>query len=207
MCASTRLDTTTRASNNLTGYVDSQISTISNGRKSSADGGFQNGVVQQVCCDERTASGVSGSVGLPTLTQIYSTVREGVVGNVHSGAPPPWLDTAGGDLLSVRPNPSVNKAGKPKLNPKRVGAAWAEKRKIEMEMEMEMEKRGDLPRNSYDSNWLPNFGGVWQSGSRKESRKEFEVEGKRTFKEERQPEMPMHIQPYVSKRMRRDTSE
>ncbi|KAJ7956042.1 TITAN-like protein [Quillaja saponaria] len=86
-----------------------------------------------------------------------------------------------------------------KLNPKRVGAAWGEKRKIELDME----KRGEILRNEFDNNWLPNFGRVWQSGSRKESRKEFEVEKQKLLKVESQPEMPVKRQPYVSKRMRR----
>jgi hypothetical protein len=57
-----------------------------------------------------------------------------------------------------------------KLNPKRVGAAWAEKRRAELEME----KEGEIVPITSDSSWLPNFGSVWQSGTRKESRKEFE---------------------------------
>ena len=89
-------------------------------------------------------------------------------GNVHSGAPPPWLDATEGNLLNVGPKSdlgasSLNKSGKSqKLNPKRVGADWAEKRK----REMEMEKRGEISPNKFDVNWLPNFGRVWQSGSR-----------------------------------------
>lgn len=126
---------------------------------------------------------------------------------MHSGAPPPWLDASGGSQLDVRLKPGVgmsgnivspvSKSGKSsKLNPKRVGAAWAERRKIEMEME----KRGEIVANSFDANWLPNFGRVWQSGSRKESMKEFEVESEKCLKVEGQAEI-IQLQPYISKRM------
>lgn len=84
-----------------------------------------------------------------------------------------------------------------KLNPKRVGAAWAERRKIELELQ----KRGELVSNSYDADWLPNFGRVWQSGSRKESRKEFMGESKTLRKVEHQKDNRCQLQPYISKRM------
>ncbi|KAK4845297.1 hypothetical protein QYF36_003269 [Acer negundo] len=53
-------------------------------------------------------------------------------GNLHSGAPPPWLEAIEGDRLELIAilNSFVsfsNKSGKSKLNPKRVGAAWAER--------------------------------------------------------------------------------
>ncbi|ESR50079.1 hypothetical protein CICLE_v10031832mg [Citrus x clementina] len=122
-------------------------------------------------------------------------------GNVHSGAPPPWFEETQGDQLNVQLNQvsTLNKSGKLKLNPKRVGAAWAEKRK----MEMEMEKRGGIVKSDCDPNWLPNFGRVWQSGSRKESRKEFEFEKQKQTNVHSLSEMPMEIKPYVSKRMRK----
>ena len=114
-----------------------------------------------------------------------STVEKDAEGNVHSGAPPPWFVATEEKPLNGRLIPgsgssnlasSPTKSGKSqKLNPKRVGAAWAEKRKIELEME----KRGEIVTSNFDVDWLPNFGRVWQSGSRKESRKEFEVENKK----------------------------
>lgn len=118
---------------------------------------------------------------------------------MHSGAPPPWLEETQGDQLNVQLNQvsTLNKSGKLKLNPKRVGAAWAEKRK----MEMGMEKRGGIVKSDCDPNWLPNFGRVWQSGSRKESRKEFEFEKQKQTNVHSLSEMPMEIKPYVSKRM------
>ena len=84
-----------------------------------------------------------------------------------------------------------------KLNPKRVGAAWAEKRK----MELEREKRGEITTNASDADWLPNFGRVWQSGSRKESMKEFKKEKLNAPKAEHQDTIEIKICPYVSKRM------
>lgn len=123
---------------------------------------------------------------------------------MHSGAPPPWFEATERDQLNIRLEPvstgfasSLNKSWKSKLNPKRVGAAWAERRKLEIEME----KRGEIVKSDSDPNWLPNFGRVWQSGSRKESRKEFETEKQKQPDVQSLSEMPMKILPYVSKRM------
>ncbi|XP_071686576.1 TITAN-like protein isoform X2 [Rutidosis leptorrhynchoides] len=132
------------------------------------------------------------SAGLQKLTQISSKVSD--TGNVHSGAPPPWFDATNG----VHFDPVV-KTVKSKLNPNRVGAAWAEKRKLEMELE----SKGKLPVKSFDANWLPNFGRVWQSGTRKDSRKQFEEEVKK-LPEEIQSDSSLQLQPYISKRMRRE---
>lgn len=126
------------------------------------------------------------------------------IDNLHSGAAPPWFQATEESQINVQQKPTVgslmslNKSGKSKkLNPKRVGAAWAEKRKIELELE----KRGETVNSDCTANWLPNFGRVWQSGSRKESRKEFEMEKQEFIKPESKSEMPVKIQPYVSKRM------
>ena len=126
---------------------------------------------------------------MPNLTPIF--VYEAAGGNVHSGAPPPWLKAVEEGQLNVGVKPdldsfvsSSSKSGKSKkLNPKRVGAAWAEKRKLELEME----KRGELVKNECDANWLPNFGRVWQSGSRRDSRKEFELEKQKTRQKTNKP--------------------
>ncbi|KAA8540677.1 hypothetical protein F0562_024404 [Nyssa sinensis] len=195
-----------------TGYIDRQHSILYDWGKSSADD-YRNGGMFQAYQDERTVNGEGSFQGLQNLTQISSTVNKEAKGNVHSGAPPPWFDATEGNPLHVRLKPGLgrstlasplNKSGKSqKLNPKRVGAAWAEKRKIELEME----KRGELVTNGFDANWLPNFGRVWQSGSRKESRKEFEVENKKSPKVQNESEMSIKIQPYISKRMRRDAGE
>ncbi|GFZ07999.1 coiled coil protein [Actinidia rufa] len=184
-------------------YMDSHQSRVCNGDKCLANGSLSNGGMYQAHPDERMVNRESSSQGLQILTQISVIAQQETKGNVHSGAPPPWLDATEGKLLNVGPKPdlgasSLNKSGKSqKLNPKRVGAAWAEKRK----REMEMEKRGEISPNKFDANWLPNFGRVWQSGSRKESRKEFVVENKNELTGETQSETSIDIQPYVSKRM------
>lgn len=111
---------------------------------------------------------------------ILSPIEEG---NVHSGAPPPWLQTDDGKISTE--NTAFHQSGVPlsrskvrrlqKLrNPKRVGAAWADKRRAELEREKAGNciQRGDKG----DKGWLPSFGRVWQSGSRTETRKEFEAE-------------------------------
>ncbi|XP_062199186.1 meiosis-specific protein PAIR2-like [Phragmites australis] len=132
------------------------------------------------------------------VQQIHSG---GSKANVHTGAPPPWLEASENDpkklTLSSSPHSSSKKGKSRKLNPKRVGAAWAERRRAEMEME----KRGELVPEISDSSWLPNFGGVWQSGTRKESRKEFEKNHKLHDKKSNH-ELSLEIKPYVSKRMR-----
>lgn len=84
---------------------------------------------------------------------------------------------------------------KSQLYPKQMGAAWEEKRKIEME------RKGEIVTNNFDVNWLPNLDRVWQSGSLKESRKEFEVENKHSSRAELQSETSIKIQPYISKQM------
>lgn len=129
------------------------------------------------------------------ITQISSMPIESADKKVYSEAPPPWIDTS----EAVQMHSNSKKLGKSKrLNPNRVGAAWVEKRKIEMEKE----KRGETIRNGCDASWLPNFGRVWQSGSRRESRKEFEREKQlQKLNVETESEMAIKIQPYVSKRM------
>ncbi|EEF51782.1 conserved hypothetical protein [Ricinus communis] len=142
------------------------------------------------------------------MTQISTMPAKEAGINVHSGAPPPWLEATEENQLNVQLRPisssfiSLSNKPRKKLNPNRVGAAWAERRKIEMELE----KRGEIVSN-YEINWLPDFGRVWQSGSRRESRKEFEKEKQKLSKVESPSDMPITIQPYISKRMRRDACE
>ncbi|KAI3464196.1 hypothetical protein Pfo_020859 [Paulownia fortunei] len=191
---------------NLTGYMDNQHCSNSLAGECSSYGYLSNGSVYS---GVRIANGENISPGLMNLMQISSTSKEAIEGNVHSGAPPPWFDATKGSQLDVAWKPELgdlvsSKAGKSsKLNPKRVGAAWAERRKLELELE----RRGELVNNNFDANWLPNFGRVWQSGTRKESRKEFQMESKASPKADNQSEMLIPLQPYISKRMRRDTSE
>lgn len=138
-------------------------------------------------------------LGFLSLAQISSSAQENG-GNVHSGAPPPWFNGTEANELPRKQKPGLGKVvtsqvrplKSSKLNPKRVGAAWAERRMIELELE----KRGEVSKQ-VDADWLPNFGRVWQSGCRKESRKEFQVENKVSGKVEN----PMLLKPYISKRM------
>lgn len=119
--------------------------------------------------------------------------------NVHTGAPPPWLKANEHDPknLSLRSCALPSRKGKlRKLNPKRVGATWAERRRAEMEME----KQGEIVAATSDSSWLPNFGSVWQSGTRKESRKEFEKSHK-LHDTKSSHDLSLEIKPYISKRM------
>ncbi|XP_010448504.1 PREDICTED: TITAN-like protein [Camelina sativa] len=155
---------------------------------------------------------IKGSYSSPVMTSISSSHSSDACGNVHSGAPPPWLDANDGNSSNVQLNQSDMSSfqakipGKTrKLNPNRVGAAWAERRKIEMEME----KRGHAMNSKVDADWLPNFGRVWQSGTRKESRKEFEKEKRKLIKTESisTESEPVEIQPYISKRARRESGE
>jgi hypothetical protein len=117
---------------------------------------------------------------------------------VHTGAPPPWLKANEHDPnnLLLRSCGPPGKGKSRKLNPKRVGAAWAERRRAEMEME----KRGEIVPETSDSSWLPNFGGVWQSGTRKESRKDFE-KNRKLQDTNSNHELSLEIKPYISKRM------
>lgn len=182
-----------------------------------------NGQLCQVYQGERSVLGVStlwGSHNMPQVpamalqlagvTLVPALTPQMAGGNVHTGAPPPWFEGTDTNQLNFQltlSNKSMsisNKSGKShKLNPKRVGAAWAERRKIEMEME----KRGEAVKSDYNANWLPNFGRVWQSGSRRESRKEFEKEKQKLSSVEIDTEMPIMIQPYISKRMRKDAGK
>ncbi|KAL3618102.1 hypothetical protein CASFOL_038423 [Castilleja foliolosa] len=168
--------------------------------------------LKQVQSGSRLTNGEKVSPGgmcVMNLTHISSTPKMDILGNVHSGATPPWFDTTNGNQLNdaLKPKQSdlvSSKARKSsKLNPKRVGAAWAERRKLELELE----RRGEPVNNNYDANWLPNFGRVWQSGTRKESRKQFQLENKASSEADDESEMLVPLQPYISKRMRKETSE
>lgn len=157
--------------------------------------------------DKVKSSGSSSSSfmasGSQKLTQVSACGTEESGGNVHTGAPPPWLEaTEGLNTKSVK-SQSKKSRNSGKLNPNRVGAVWAEKRK----RELELEKRGEIVASSSDANWLPNFGSVWQSGTRKESRKDFEKEKHKLSKLDAPSEGLLKIQPYISKRMKRDSTQ
>lgn len=155
--------------------------------------------------DRRMSKGMKSSLGSPSITQISLTFQEDSLGNVHSGAPPPWFNAVEKSQLDFVSNPGrsdpfpPNQKKKSKLNPNRVGAAWAERRRVELELE----SKGELVTNTFDVNWLPNFGRVWQSGTRKESRKEFQLENHKSSEVESQSQSRVQLQPYVSKRKRK----
>ncbi|KAG7546274.1 Coiled-coil domain-containing protein 84 [Arabidopsis suecica] len=166
----------------------------------------------QVSQDKKQIGGSYNPPGVVGLSSISSSHSPDAGGNVHSGAPPPWLDANDGNVSNVQLNQSdmarlqAKVPGKNrKLNPNRVGAAWAERRKIDIEME----KSGHATNSNIDADWLPNFGRVWQSGTRKESRKEFEKEKRKLVKTESisTESEPVKIQPYISKRARRESGE
>lgn len=144
-------------------------------------------------------------------------------GNVHSGATPPWIGPSVDEKLLVASSteigPSLEPAKKQLLSrnqerklaklrpPNRVGAAWADMRRAQLEREARGETLEGLPQA--DASWLPNFGRVWQSGSRHDTRKEFEAEKRREAKRLGRPlgkrgapssASPVQFQPYVSKR-------
>ncbi|XP_021775880.1 TITAN-like protein [Chenopodium quinoa] len=166
-------------------------------------------VKTRVCQKQSIASREPFTEGYHSLSRISCEGMDVKNENVHSGARPPWLEgfEACNEHEQSR-GPKVNVTEKNskktnKLNPKRVGAAWAEKRKLELEME----KRGEIIANSSDANWLPNFGGVWQSGSRKESMKGFKKEKLNVPKAESKVESETKLHPYISKRMRQGTND
>ncbi|XP_022736685.1 TITAN-like protein [Durio zibethinus] len=206
-----RTNTSLWNSNDLIAKCSSQQNLLyKNGICPPGNAYLSNVGVCQVYQSGSVANGENSSQGLQSLAQVTLMSTGDAGGNVHSGAAPPWLETADQTLLNDKVKPALSsfisssKSQKfRKLNPKRVGAAWAEKRK----MELEKEKRGEIVNSGCDANWLPDFGRVWQSGSRKESRKEFEIEKQKFFKVESQSDMPIKIQPYISKRMRKDSGE
>ncbi len=101
------------------------------------------------------------------------------LGNVHSNARPPWLTDAEAESLISESTPGLlSNNQKRKLarmrNPKRVGAEWAEQRR---KMKRENIDKGNTQAETLgvdeSAEWLPSFGGVWQSGPRAASKREF----------------------------------
>ncbi|CAM6118783.1 unnamed protein product [Calypogeia fissa] len=108
-------------------------------------------------------------------------------GNVHSGAAPPWLRQNLGEADSSGSLLPLSRTQQAKLskiqNPNRVGAAWAQRRRAELEAE----KNGEMltMQGKDGSLWFPSFGRVWQSGPRRDTRKEFEAEKHAELKKNR----------------------
>lgn len=129
----------------------------------------------------------------PSLRPFSSEVNQL---NVHAGGPPPWFEinqTKEDTNTNTPAFQSFHSRKSKRVNPKRVGAAWAEKRRAELKME-----KGEVVPKS----WLPNFGSVWQEGTRKKSRKEFEMRNRMHSGNESSPEISPKVQPYISKRHR-----
>ncbi len=85
-------------------------------------------------------------------------------GNVHSGAPPPWLGEGGGaeaEVVAGRKRPRQGR-GKSAAVVKEAVAKRSEGREAE--------------------EWMPDFGGVWQSGTRRDTLRHFRSEAKRGLK-------------------------
>ncbi|XP_031477085.1 TITAN-like protein isoform X2 [Nymphaea colorata] len=173
------------------------------------DGGLELYSVYGV--KQGVVDGNSDFMALENLTRLPCVPGDQML-NVHSGAPPPWLRTNEDIQTTCNPREtggnttrsSKTVRSQKRRKPERVGAAWAERRKAELEKE----KRGEVVNSHLEADWLPNFGRVWQSGSRKESRREFENERRKVLKTENvssdAPVMSFKLQPYISKRMRQD---
>lgn len=139
---------------------------------------------------------------------IYNpTVSNGEVqGSMTANVIPPWLNEKefGESFIDAKSQlfPSNQRKKQKISNPNRVGAAWAEKRKLEMQLEQSTSQ--DTLKVSEDL-WLPNFGRVWQSGPRGDTRKEFIKETKRSPSSRRSETVEKLSEdviyvPYVSKR-------
>lgn len=121
---------------------------------------------------------------------------------MHAGGPPPWFEISedkGRNITKEDTNTntvafqSFHTRKSKGLNPKRVGAAWAERKRAELKMQK---------REIVSKSWLPNFGSVWQEGTRKKSRKEFEMRNRIHSGNESPSEISPTVQPYISKRHR-----
>ncbi|KAI9381353.1 hypothetical protein POPTR_015G096700v4 [Populus trichocarpa] len=144
-----------------------------------------NGQLCQVYQGERSVHGVSSLWGSHNIPQVPAMALQlaGVTlvpaltpqmagGNVHTGAPP-WFEATQENQLNIQGL----------LGQK--GERW----------------RWQVVKSDCDANWPPNFGRVWQHGSQKESRKEYESEKQKLPNVESHTEMPVRIQPYISKHM------
>lgn len=96
------------------------------------------------------------------LTFIGSHIYNRNEGNVHSGAPPPWLLSSEEEATSGEIGPTIEsytahleREKKKKLPANRVGAKFDH-------------------QQSTDQAWLPSFGRVWSKGGRQQSKKFFQ---------------------------------
>jgi len=79
-------------------------------------------------------------------------------GNVYSGYLLPWMEEKDQKTGLVGKPEKGSKSKERQRNPKRVGAMFAAARRNEVDV---------------GSDWLPNFGSVWQAGARSVTRREF----------------------------------
>lgn len=90
------------------------------------------------------------------------------MGNVHSGATPPWMvDDSGSAIPTVVQTMTLSEREK-----------RGKKRQLDTKKNSKKLRPLDQKDHSQDPNWLPNFGSVWTSGPRSETRRNF-VEYKR----------------------------
>ncbi|CAM6018335.1 unnamed protein product, partial [Sphagnum balticum] len=128
------------------------------------------------------------SLFLADLTSISCPPAQAGEGNVHSGATPPWLkSTDYGQGSSANTNKTLLSSTQERRlarmrPPNRVGAAWAEQRRIEIEREERGKETNDSVDQQDGAMWLPNFGRVWQSGPRGATLKEFKSERRKEAK-------------------------
>ncbi|CAM6040879.1 unnamed protein product [Sphagnum compactum] len=156
------------------------------------------------------------------LTSISCPPAQAGEGNVHSGATPPWLkSTDYGQGSSANTNKTLLSSTQERRlacmrPPNRVGAAWAEQRRIEIEREERGKETNDSVDQQDGAMWLPNFGRVWQSGPRGATLKEFKSERRKEAKSLGRPlgkrratgsDGMVELKPYVSKLQRASKSE
>ncbi|CAM6064415.1 unnamed protein product, partial [Sphagnum tenellum] len=160
---------------------------------------------------QKSASFVS--LLLADLTSISCPPAPAGEGNVHSGATPPWLkSTDYGQGSSATNKTLLSSTQERRLArvrpPNRVGAAWAEQRRIEIEREERGKQTNDSVDQQDGAMWLPNFGRVWQSGPRGATLKEFKSERRKEAKSLGKPlgkrratgsDGMVELKPYVSK--------
>jgi len=104
----------------------------------------------------------------PNLTRVQVPKLESGEGNVFSGAPPPWLNP---DEIKLFPElahalAEARSHNARQKNPNRIGAAWAEQKKL-------LDRAG---KSTVSTNWLPNFGRVFNAGPRSMTAREFRDE-------------------------------
>ncbi len=151
---------------------------------------------------------------LADLTSISCPPAQAGEGNVHSGATPPWLkSTDYGQGSTANTNKTLLSSTQERRlarmrPPNRVGAAWAEQRRIEIEREERGKETNDSVDQQDGAMWLPNFGRVWQSGPRGATLKEFKSERRKEAKSLGRPlgkrratgsDGMVELKPYVSK--------